>query len=117
MKFNLGQRVKVVKDIHGFFIASEGTVSYLGKNIDGKSLYGIEFYKVVDPLLKDNIGDEVYYFEEDELESIDNVDIEYTFIKGTSQDDGLKLATEDMVIALQQEIAELRALIEELKNK
>ena len=28
-----------------------------------------------------------------------------------------KLATEDMVIALQQEIAELRALIEELKNK
>ena len=29
MKFNLGQRVKVVKDIHGFFIASEGTVSYL----------------------------------------------------------------------------------------
>ena len=39
------------------------------------------------------------------------------FIKGTSQDDGQKLATEDMVIALQQEIAELRALIEELKNK
>lgn len=28
-----------------------------------------------------------------------------------------KLATEDMVIALQQEIAELRAIIEELKNK
>ena len=38
------------------------------------------------------------------------------FIKGTSQDDGQKLATEDMVIALQQEIAELRALIEELKT-
>ena len=82
MKFNLGQRVKVVKDIHGFFIASEGTVSCLGQNADGKSLYGIEFYKVVDPLLKDNIGDEIYYFEEDELESIDNIDIEYTFIKG-----------------------------------
>ena len=82
MKFNLGQRVKVIKDIHGFFIASEGTVNCLGKNADGESLYGIEFYKVVDPLLKDNIGDEIYYFEEDELESIDNVDIEYTFIKG-----------------------------------
>ena len=39
------------------------------------------------------------------------------FVKGTSQDDGQKLATEDMVIALQQEIAELRAIIEELKNK
>ena len=38
------------------------------------------------------------------------------FIKGTSQDDGQKLATEDMVIALQQEIAELRAIIEELRN-
>lgn len=81
MKFNLGQRVKVIKDIYGFFIASEGTVSCLGKK-DGKSLYGIEFYKIVDPLLKNNIGDEIYYFEEDELESIDNVDIEYTFIKG-----------------------------------
>lgn len=82
MKFNLGQRVKVIKDIYGFFIASEGTINCLGKNADGKSLYGIEFYKVVDPLLKDNIGDEIYYFEEDELESIDSVDIEYTFIKG-----------------------------------
>lgn len=82
MKFNLGQRVKVIEDIHGFFIASEGTVRCLGKNADGKSLYGIEFYKIVDPLLKDNIGDEIYYFEEDELESIDNVDIEYIFIKG-----------------------------------
>lgn len=82
MKFNLGQRVKVIKDIYGFFIESEGTVSCLGRNADGKSLYGIEFYKIVDPLLKDNIGDEIYYFEEDELESIDNVDIEYTFIKG-----------------------------------
>ena len=82
MKFNLGQRVKVVKDIHGFFIASEGTVSCLGRNAEGKSLYGIEFYKIVDPLLKDNIGNEIYYFEEDELESIDDVDIEYTFIKG-----------------------------------
>ena len=81
MKFNLGQRVKVIKDIYGFFIASEGTVCYLGKK-DGKSLYGIEFYKIVDPLLKNNIGDEIYYFEEDELESIDNVDIEYVFIKG-----------------------------------
>ena len=39
------------------------------------------------------------------------------FIKGTSQDDAQKLATEDMVIALQQEITELRAIIEELKNK
>ena len=82
MKFNLGQRVKVIKDDAGFFIASEGTVSHLGKNADGESLYGIEFYKIVDPLLKDNIGDEVYYFKEDELESIDDVDIEYTFIKG-----------------------------------
>ena len=82
MKFNLGQRVKVVKDIHGFFIASEGTVSYLGRSAEGKSLYGIEFYKIVDPLLKDNIGNEIYYFEEDELESIGDVDIEYTFIKG-----------------------------------
>ena len=82
MKFNLGQRVKVIKDIHGFFIASEGTVNCLGKNADGESLYGIKFYKIVDPFLKDNIGDEIYYFEEDELESIDNVDIEYTFIKG-----------------------------------
>ena len=70
MKFNLGQRVKVIEDIHGFFIASEGTVRYLGKK-DGKSLYGIEFYK-----------DEIYYFEEDELESIDNIEIEYVFIKG-----------------------------------
>ena len=82
MKFNLGQRVKVVKDIHEFFIASEGIVSYLGRNAEGKSLYGIEFYKIVDPLLKDNIGNEIYYFEEDELESIDDVDIEYTFTKG-----------------------------------
>ena len=83
MKFNLGQRVKVIKDIHGFFIASEGTVSRLGRNADGKSLYGIEFYKIVNPLLKDNIDNEIYYFEEDELENIDNdVDIEYTFIKG-----------------------------------
>ena len=39
------------------------------------------------------------------------------FIKGTNQDDAQKIATEDMVIALQQEIAELRVLIEELKNK
>ena len=38
MKFNLGQRVKVVQDIHGFFIASEGTVDCLGRNADGKSL-------------------------------------------------------------------------------
>ena len=82
MKFNLGQRVKVIEDIYGFFIASEGTVSFLGKNTDGKTLYGIEFYKIVDPFLKDNIGNEIYYFEEDELESIDNIDIEYTFIKG-----------------------------------
>ena len=83
MKFNLGQRVKVIKDIHDFFIASEGTVSRLGRNADGKSLYGIEFYKIVNPLLKDNIDNEIYYFEEDELENIDNdVDIEYTFIKG-----------------------------------
>ena len=82
MKFQLGQRVKVIEDIYGFFIASEGTVSFLGKNTDGKTLYGIEFYKIVDPFLKDNIGNEIYYFEEDELESIDNVDIEYTFIKG-----------------------------------
>ena len=82
MKFNLGQRVKVIEDIYGFFIASEGMVSFLGKNTDGKTLYGIEFYKIVDPFLKDNIGNEIYYFEEDELESIDNVDIEYTFIKG-----------------------------------
>ena len=80
--FKVGQRVKVIKDIHGFFIASEGTVSCLGRNAEGKSLYGIEFYKIVDPLLKDNIGNEIYYFEEDELESIDDVDIEYTFIKG-----------------------------------
>ena len=82
MKFNLGQRVKVIEDIYGFFIASEGTVSFLGKNTDGKTLYGIEFYKIVDPFLKDNIGNEIYYFEEDELESIDNIDIEYKFIKG-----------------------------------
>ena len=80
--FKVGQRVIVIKDIHGFFIASEGTVSCLGKNAEGKSLYGIEFYKIVDPLLKDYIGNEIYYFEEDELESIDDVDIEYTFIKG-----------------------------------
>jgi hypothetical protein len=79
--FKINDKVKVIKDIYGFFIASEGTVSCLGEK-DGKSLYGIEFYKVVDPLLKDNIGDEIYYFEEDELESIDSVDIEYTFIKG-----------------------------------
>ena len=39
--FKVGQRVKVIKDIHGFFIASEGTVSYLGRNAEGKSLYGI----------------------------------------------------------------------------
>lgn len=38
------------------------------------------------------------------------------FIKGTSQDDAQKLATEDMVIALQQEVAELRAIIEDLKK-
>jgi hypothetical protein len=38
------------------------------------------------------------------------------FIKGTNQDDAQKLATEDMVIALQQEIAELRAIIEDLKK-
>ena len=38
------------------------------------------------------------------------------FIKGTNQDDAQKLATEDMVMALQQEIAELRAMIEELKS-
>ena len=82
MKFNLGQRVKVVKDIYGFFIASEGTVNYLGRDANGKSLYGISFYKIVDPFLKDNIDDEIYYFEEDELESIDNIVIEYTFIKG-----------------------------------
>ena len=81
MKFNLGQRVKVIKDIYGFFIASEGTVSHLSRNADGKSLYGIEFYKIVDPFLKNNISDEIYYFEEDELENIDDVDIEYTFIK------------------------------------
>lgn len=70
MKFNLGQRVKVIKDDAGFFIASEGTVSYSGRNIDGESIYGIEFYKIVDPFLKDNIGDEIYYFEEDELELV-----------------------------------------------
>ena len=78
--FKVGQRVKVIKDIHGFFIASEGTVSCLGRNAEGKSLYGIEFYKIVDPLLKDNIGNEIYYFEEDELESIDNIEITYTFM-------------------------------------
>lgn len=82
MKFNLGQRVKIIKDAYEFFIASEGTVSCLGRNANGKSLYGIEFYKVVNPLLKDNIDDKIYYFEEDELESIDNIDIKYTFIKG-----------------------------------
>ena len=37
------------------------------------------------------------------------------FIKGTCQDDAQKLATEDTVIALQQEVAELRAIIDELK--
>ena len=82
MKFNLGQRVKVIKGIYEFFIESEGTITCLGKNTNGESLYGIEFYKIVDPILKKNISDEIYYFEEDELESIDNVDIEYTFIKG-----------------------------------
>lgn len=81
MKFNLGQRVKVIKDTHGFFIASEGTVNCLGKNANGKSLYGISFYKIADPFIK-NIGDEIYYFEEDELESIDDLNLTYTFVKG-----------------------------------
>lgn len=69
MKFNLGQRVKVIKDIHGeWFIGCEGVI----EAIDKDNLYGLRIYKSNKIFTEANmeIGDSILYFRAEELELI-----------------------------------------------
>ena len=70
MKFNLGEHVRVKQDKNtDYFTGCEGIVRYVGRNSKGESLYGIEITllnRTIDILDLDTI----YSFEEDELESI-----------------------------------------------
>lgn len=77
MKFNLGQRVRVVQDkATGYFTGCEGVINYISKSAKGQLLYGIELTKLNKTI--DIIDlDVIYNFEEDELEGINNVNIEY----------------------------------------
>jgi len=79
--FKINDKVKVIKDLNGgWFIGCEGIIEVLDK----ENLYGLRIYKSNEIFIEANmeIRDSVLYFSADELESIDNVDIEYTFIKG-----------------------------------
>ena len=80
MKFNLGQRVRVVQDkVADYFTGCEGVINYISKGAKGQLLYGIELTKP--NKMMDVIDlDAIYNFEEDELESIDDIGITYTFI-------------------------------------
>ena len=70
MKFSLGEHIRVKQDKNtGYFTGCEGIVRYMGENSKGESLYGIEITllnRAIDILDLDTI----YSFEEDELESI-----------------------------------------------
>lgn len=79
IKFQLGQHVRVVNDEKsGWFIGCKGIISYMGKK-DDKNIYGLQLTEPND--LMDIIDlDLIYYFYEDELESIDDINITYTFI-------------------------------------
>lgn len=80
MKFNLGQRVRVVQDkVADYFTGCEGIINYISKGAKGQLLYGIELTKP--NKMMDVIDlDAIYNFEEDELESIDDIEITYTFV-------------------------------------
>ena len=73
MKFNLGQRVKVVQDkVADYFTGCEGVINYISKGANGQLLYGIEL--TMPNRAMDIIDlDAIYNFEEDELESITNI--------------------------------------------
>ena len=80
MKFNLGQRVRVVQDkVSDYFTGCEGVINYISKGAKDQLLYGIELTKP--NKMMDVIDlDAIYNFEEDELESIDDIEITYTFM-------------------------------------
>lgn len=80
MKFNLGQRVKVVQDkIADYFTGCEGVIKYISKGANDQLLYGIELTKPNKAMDVIDL-DAIYNFEEDELESIDDIEITYTFM-------------------------------------
>ena len=79
MKFQLGQHVKVVNDEKsGWFIDCKGIINYMGKK-DDKKIYGLQLTEP-NNLMGIIDLDLIYYFYEDELESIDDIDITYTFM-------------------------------------
>ena len=80
MKFNLGQRVRVVQDkLADYFTGCEGVVNYISKGANDQLLYGLELTKPNKAMDVIDL-DIIYNFEEDELESIDNIEITYTFM-------------------------------------
>lgn len=80
MKFNLGQRVRVVQDkLADYFTGCEGVVNYISKGANDQLLYGLELTKPNKAMDVIDL-DVIYNFEEDELESIDNIEITYTFM-------------------------------------
>ncbi len=80
IKFNLGQRVRIVEDkMTDYFTGCEGEIIFMGRNKDKENMYGIQLTKPNE--LMDIIDfDTIFYFDEDELEGIDNIDITYTFV-------------------------------------
>lgn len=70
MKFNLGQYVRVVQDkVADYFTGCEGIITYIGKGAKDQLLYGIKL--TMPNRTMDIIDlDAIYNFEEDELESI-----------------------------------------------
>ena len=73
MKFNLGQYVRVVQDkAADYFTGCEGIITYISKGAKDQLLYGIKL--TMPNRTMDIIDlDVIYNFEEDELESIMNI--------------------------------------------
>lgn len=73
MKFELGQHVRVVQDkVADYFTGCEGIIIYISKGARDQLLYGIEL--TMPNRAMDIIDLEaIYNFEEDELESIMNI--------------------------------------------
>lgn len=68
MELKEGQRVRILEESSGFFENSEGTIQKIDKDAAGNNIYGIIFYKFVDPLLQEH-GKKttLYYFNESEM--------------------------------------------------
>ena len=63
MKFNLGQRVRIIKDDKGLFKDEEGTIIEVEENT-----YGIVFDNFNNPLFKGkDMKNIILYFKEDEI--------------------------------------------------